>query len=485
MAGLDANGLTIKRLPEVLEDIETSEKSLINPDISTDPDTLLGQLNNIISASVADLWALAESINDNFNIDKAEGKNLDDLAALRKVTRISASKTNTDRQQFVGTDGTLIPAGSLFANPVTGDRFKNPDDVQLTSGSCLSATLSVKQVLNNTTYDIEVSGTTYTHVSSGSATANSIVTAFQTLINADINAKWTASLNGDNLIITSDDLTRISIVTVTYISADSVTTEGSIEALVDGDIIAPTNSITQIVTIISGLQSTTNNAQAVIGREVESDEELRIRIKTTSASDCTGTIPAIEDAILNNVAGVSSVKVTENTTATTDVDGRPPHSYETVVVGGDNADVASELWRTKPAGIQLHGNTYVVTVDSNGNNRDIYFTRPVAINFAVRVRYVKYNEEAYPVTGNDLISAAVLDYINALDIDKDVIPSRLFGPIYSATTGIDSLTVEVQTLASAGDPPVEINWQTTKYAIASDEFASITLADIIVEDVTP
>ena len=50
---LDANGLTIRRLPEVLEDLVTSEQQLINANISTDDDTLLGQLNVIIAAAIA------------------------------------------------------------------------------------------------------------------------------------------------------------------------------------------------------------------------------------------------------------------------------------------------------------------------------------------------------------------------------------------------------------------------------------------------
>jgi hypothetical protein len=56
----------------------------------------------------------------------------------------------------------------------------------------------------------------------------------------------------------------------------------------------------------------------------------------------------------------------------------------------------------------------------------------------------------------------------------------MFGPIYSAVTGIDELVVEVQEIASAGDPPNPVNWQTTRLAIDEDEFSSITDVDIVV-----
>lgn len=485
MAGLSKEGFQVKRLPEILSDIENAERQNIDPTLSTAEDTILGQLNNIYSYHISLLWELAEAVNDNFNIAKAEGKNLDDLATLRNVSRIKASKSSTDSQWFTGVNGATIPAGSLFSNPITGDEFSAPGAVITDSGSCISATLSVQNVLNSTEYSITVNGVEYTYTSTIAATKAEIVNAFVTEITNDTEKTWTATANGTDLIIATDDNDNpIDVQTTTYISIDSVTVVGALEAVEFGDIVAPAGAITNVVTVIPGLISTTNAEQLRLGRGEETDEELRIRIASASNSDCTGTIPSIQTAIVNNVEGVTSAIATENTTAVTDGEGRPPHSVEIVVVGGTDANVAQEIWRTKPAGIALHGNTSQDIQDSNGNIRTIKFTRATAVHFAVRVTYTLYDEEVFPATGSDLIKAAVLEYINDLIIGVDVIPNRLYGPIYSAVDGIEDLTVEIQTLANPGDTPDGGSWQTTKVPISSSQFASTVLADITTVDAT-
>jgi uncharacterized phage protein gp47/JayE len=384
----------------------------------------------------------------------------------------------------VGENGTTVPLGSFFSNPITGDRFKNPTAIVIDSSACLSANLEVTEVLNSTEYSIVVNSTTYTSTSDSDATVNEILSDFETQINADSSATWTANLASNVLTISSDDTTNISVSVVTYISISSVTVEGEIEAEETGAVIAPTGAITNIISVIPGLTSTVNNAALVLGRERETDEELRTRIKNSANADCTGTIPSIETAILNNVAGVTSVSITENVTAETDGAGRPPHSYETVVVGGNNSDIGEEIWRTKPAGIKLHGNTNVVIVDSNGNNRSIDFTRPSAVHTAVRVSYTTYGEETYPVGGDATIKSTVASHINSLGLDVDVITGRMFGPIYSAVEGINELTVEIQTLANQGDTPSGGSWSEDKISIDSDEYASTIVTDITVQDVT-
>lgn len=484
MAGLDSTGLTILRQPEIIEDIVLAEQQEIHPNINTADDEVLGQLNSIMSSSLTELWEGLLAVHDAFNIAKAEGKNLDDLAALRNVTRQDASKSATSDQQFIGANGTTIPAGTLLQNPVTLDRFLTTSSVSLDSNGCLSLTLSVGQVLNSTSYTISVNGVTYTYVSDIDATANEIVTDFDTQITNDTNITWSSSLDGDTLTITSDDNNLLTIIPINYFTVDSVTRNGSIEAEETGPVVAPAGSVTKVVSSIAGLTSTTNLSQLILGRDIETDAELRIRVQESTGSDCTGTIPSIEGAITGNVAGVTSALVTENTTAVTDGDGRPPHSYEVVVVGGDNDDVAQEIWRTKPAGIQLYGNTNVVIVDSNGNNRSINFTRPTVVNFAVQVSYTTYSEETFPVGGQDTIKQAVVDHVSGLGIDQDVITKRFFGPIYSAVEGIDDLVVEIQVITNAGDPPVGGSWQTATIPVSPSQFAGTTLVDVTVLDVT-
>jgi uncharacterized phage protein gp47/JayE len=554
---LDVNGLTIRRLPEVLVDIVADEQTNINSNISTDDDTFLGQLNNIIAAAIADQEALAQAVNDNFNPLKAEGRNLDDLAALIGITRITGAKSSTTDQQFIGDNGVSIPIGTILQNPINLDRFLTTAVTSLDVTSCISAKYSVAVLQNNTTYTITINTIDYAFLSDADATNLEILNGLEALITADVTATWTATVDtlNEQMEIKTSDTNNISISSTTFIGPDEVVNTGNAEAEVEGAIIAPANAVITIVTAVSGLTSTTNLTAYSAGRNKETDEELRSRLLVSQQIGGVATVEAIQDS-LNNIVGVTTAIVRENdqivfgqgsatvtfTNATNTVDltahgltngdpiqfsttatlptglspqaiqywvvtatandfqisltkggaavtfsddgtgtnkihiGRPPKSFESIVQGGTDAAVALDIWLTKPAGILPFGDTAVNITDSSGNQQTINFTRPAAVNLNFEVDYTKYDEESFPGNGEATIAQTVLDITNALTADEDVIPSRYFGPIYAAVSGIDSLVVRVENQASPG-------FQTTRLAIDIDEFASTTSTDITVTEV--
>lgn len=561
---LDANGLTIRRLPEVIADIVTSEQQNINANIATDDDTFLGQLNTIFAAAIADQEALAQAVYDNFNPLKAEGKNLDDLAALIGITRITGAVSTTSTQEFVGNNGVTVPASTILQNPITLDRFFTEAAVLLDVASCISAKYSVVTLLNNTTYTLTVNTVDYSYLSDSDATALEILNGLEALITADATATWAATVDtiNEQLNIATSDTANITISSTTFIGPDEVVNAGTANAEFEGAVVAPANSVTGIVTAVSGLTSTTNPDSYTIGRDRETDEELRARLLTSQQISGVATVEAIQDS-LRNVLGVTTATVVENssilfadgeavvtfTNSTNTVDllghtlvngdpiqfsttgslpaellpqaiqywvvnatvndfqvsltkggsvvtftddgsgtnsiliGRPPKSFESIVQGGTDLDVATEIWLTKPAGIQPFGSTLVNVTDSSGNIQEIGFTRPTEVNLAFEVEYTKYSEEVFPVSGEVTMAQTVLDVTEALGIDEDVIPSRYFGDIYSAVSGVNSLVVKVQVIANPGDTPNPASWQTTKLAIDLDGFANTTSVDIVILEV--
>lgn len=564
MAGLDENGLTIKRQPEIINNLVGSERENIHPDISVRDDELLGQLNTIISSSIAEQWELTAAVNDSSNVLKAEGKNLDDLAVLIGLSRIAATKSSTTTQEFVGNNGVTVPVGTLLQNPVTLDTFNTITPVVLNVSSCLRANYSVKVLENSTTYTISIDGTSYSYESDLDATNLEILNGLEAEITADTLATWSAEVDtvNEQLIITSDSLTSINITSTTFISADEVMAQGSVQAVEEGSISAPPNSVFIILTAIAGFTSTANPQAYIVGRLRETDEDFRARILTSQQSGGKATAEAIQDT-LNNLAGVvtavviendkilydggSSVVTFTNTTNTVNlvshglvagapvqlqttgstptgllpqfvqywvinpttnnfqlslskggsvVDftddgtgintiliGRPPKSFETIVQGGTDEDIATTIWQTKPAGIETFGSTTTVINDSLGRPQSIKYTRPTEIYIAILLEYTKYDEETFPNNGENTMAQIALDYTNRLGIGVDVIPSRYFGPIYNAVNGIDSLTVSIQIIASPGDPIVPGSWQTTRLPIDLGDFASTTPQDITVTEV--
>jgi len=483
MAGLTENGLTIKRLPEVLEDIINKERELIDSGIITTDDSIIGQLNSIIGSSIAQLWELAQAVNDNFNKNKAEGKNLDDLGDIIGIYRISESNTFGD-VRFTTRDGLTLNAGTLVLSPTTNYRFEVASTTIVSALACVATTLRVVNVNNSTAYTVRINGVEYLYTSDSDTSALEIVTGLKALIDADTDATWTATIELNNdLTITSDSDSEISVVVIPFISVRSAVRDVRVVCIEPGPISAPPNTVTQLVSANTEVLSLTNPGEFSPGRLEESDEDFRRRFNISSANG-KATLAAIRDN-LTLLDGVSYVNVIENETLVTDSDSRPPKSFEAIVLGGEDVDVATSVWDTKPAGIEMYGNTTEIITDEYGIQRTVEFTRPVIINMAIQVTYTIYDEEMFPSGGEEAIKNTVLAAVNALGVDVDVIPTRLFGPIYSAVPGIDNLIVEVQELANPGDAPVVMDWQEARFPIGAREYAQTTLGDIDIVDATP
>jgi hypothetical protein len=168
------------------------------------------------------------------------------------------------------------------------------------------------------------------------------------------------------------------------------------------------------------------------------------------------------------VDSVTSVSVYENRTHLF-VSLMPPHSFETVVSGGSNQAVADKIWQVKPAGIETYGNTAVQVLDENGDLQIINFSRPADRYAWIRVSVnALYPEEPLPVAVVSAIKAAVLAYGVGLGVGEDVITQRFYGPIYTATTGLGSITVEAALTTLPGDVPT---YSTANGAVARAEIA--------------
>jgi uncharacterized phage protein gp47/JayE len=469
-------GLTIRRFPEVEADIQDSLVTNLNTSLVFDNDTLLGQLVAIIGAEIADEEALLQAIYDSFDIAKAEGAALDRLVALIGITRLDAARTSGD-QDFTGADGTVIPQGTLVANPSSLDQFETGFALTLAPSSCKEVTYSVSSVLNNTLYTIEVNGNDFSYTSSGAATVTEIVDGLVAQINLPSGRTWEAQNVGDQLRVFTLNQDNIAVSAITFLLVESVTASVFTQATVTGDIRAPANSLTQIVSSVSGLDSTTNPLSFTTGRDKETDEELRERASQTTQLAGSSTVPANISAVAN-VEGVSAVLLVENLSDVVDGEGRPPHSYEVIVEGGVDGDIARAIFNEKPAGIQTFGDITVNVLDQTETPRAISFSRPDDIIIATRVTYDLYDEELFPPTGPDDIVQAVLEAGNALGIGEDVIPKRFYGPIYAAVSGLNDITVEMQILASSGDVPNPGSWSEAKISISDSQVSSFNLADV-------
>lgn len=159
--------------------------------------------------------------------------------------------------------------------------------------------------------------------------------------------------------------------------------------------------------------------------------------------------------IVINVANtlfIDSVTASVSDQTATINGGRPPKSFEAVIEGGSNEDIANQIWKTKPAGIETYGNTQDTITDSQGNSQVIYFSRPAPVYIWIQVALTLYSQETFPTNGLQLVAEAIYNYGSGLGVGIDVLLQRVLAQIFMVP-GIASGTMTIASTLSLEDSP--------------------------------
>lgn len=479
--GLTANGFVPKRFEDVVTSLQTKAQVEFGPDINITPDGVVGQFLLTLAPEFTSLWELGEAVYNGFNAPAAEGQQLDDLCALNGITRLAAAPSRVP-VEFTGNIGTVISTSMIVSRTSTGDQFQVAEAVTLDDVNCTEFVVDVSTVANTTPYTMTINGEAVSYTSDASATEGEITAGlkanFDTI--SELTSIATCTDNGDGTVTVSLNAnqlygsTRLTVTVSADLTITKVTNSTSAECTVDGRVYCPAGWIDTIETPIAGLDSIRNRVDAVVGREAETDTELRTRRLVSLKTPAAGTRDALLSAVLN-LDGVSAAYLYENVETTTDSDGRPGNTFEMVVDGGDDQEIADTIWAKKPAGIGTTNRgsaSGVSVIDSNGDTHLIYFSRPATITMYVRVEYSLFDEEVFPTDGQARIADAVVAYGESLGLGKDIIPKRFFGPIYNAVDGLNDLTVGISTDG--------VTYTNSKFSIDPFERPSFALARVVV-----
>lgn len=160
------------------------------------------------------------------------------------------------------------------------------------------------------------------------------------------------------------------------------------EATSWGDITALSSSKFSLKTPSLGISEVVYNVdgEATIGRNTETDEELRARRVDATTYTASSILSSIK-AVVSQIKGVEYINAYENDTMQT-VDGIPAKSFEVVVEGGDDDEIAKGILIKKPAGIQAYGTITKTVNDEYGNHFQIGFTRPIKQPIDIKLTFV-------------------------------------------------------------------------------------------------
>lgn len=451
--GLTEQGPNPKRLDVILDEVHDDLTRYTGKNTRQNPQSFLNHYLTNVADAIAELWDFGVEVYHSQYPSSATGASLDNAAQFGGSTRGEAAKSYY-RILCTGTDGTLIPAGTMIASDTSPEtNLRNPVDGMISRTSFNKAAVVLTTPKTTAALGVAINGTLYTITPDPKKSTREILDALRAAI-TDKDFSVSLATDTDALLIEATDETSSN----TLVLSENLTTSsvGSIVQFAtvdDGDILIPNGVITKIVRSVSGLRSITNVGTYVAGQLEETDVELRKSYAEKIFNRSFAMLESIKSAILQNVQGVVSVAPYENYTDEIDSAGRWPHSIEIVVDGGDPTEIAQQILNTKAPGINTFGSVETVLHGIYGEELIVRFNRPTYVRVWFKVGVTLSRNVNPPTNYVDLIKEQIMEKMGALGAGEDVILQKF----NIAVSGIDYVDVWLFSTTDAGTSPTSYN----------------------------
>lgn len=372
---ISTQGLILPDTDSIKAEVQAKFREALGNDLSLEDSTPQGRLIDAITQMRMEVLRTCAAVANVINPNLSYGSYLDAICALTDCVRKSATRS-TVIATLGGTEGTVIPAGSL-AETIAGDVFYSENEVTIGETGTVEAV---------------------------------------------------------------------------FLSQET------------GEIPCAEGALTTIQTTVLGWETITNANAAVLGRNEESDTELKIR-RLETLYNGRGFIGDVQSR-LSNIDNVRSYIVRQNNkNKNINISNitLKPHSVYACVYGGTDQDVAMALYNSVPAGCDYTGSTTVTVTDPyNHQAYEVSFDRPTVIQIDVKV-YIKKDTGTGDVTG--AVKQAVIDYenglitnVNGLSVGVNVSPFEIASAINIEVPGVFVNQVQI---AKHGEnmsiDPIDIN----------------------------
>lgn len=424
-------------LDDLLDRVEAKFSPIYGEPLRRDPASVIGQLCGVL-AGAEDDWV--QGLEDSFDSD-------DPRTATGAAHEAICAVTDTYKKDATASFGTWIATGDNAIAPQAGDVVTSPDGLLR--------------------YELATAVTLATATARATSTA---VAAGQVRRNG--GRCYYCSVAGTTGIGPGPSGTVVGVeemdgtVTWRYLGDGAAFGSVAITALELGPVGGAAFGLSKIGTPRAGWKGGANPEDVTIGRDVESDEVLRVRRLAELHGPGRAAANAIRAAFLKR-SDVSEAIVFQNVEHDT-VDGIPGHAVELVVLGSIlDADVGATLLGFVAAGIKTHGTSSVVVADTRGILHTIKFTRPADVDVYARINVAadrnlwpnQVDPDNAPLTvGQVAAIAALLAYGQAsLGLGVNARHARLGAAVTAAgIAGTLGITVTLDTAAIASQPLADV-----------------------------
>ena len=305
---------------------------------------------------------------------------------------------------------------------------------------------------------------------------------------------------GDNALVPAgtrctDENNNVIWTTVSNVylaqGAGDLVPNGSVtaKATVNGPVEAAVGTITKILDELPSVLSVINETAAIPGESNESDASLRLRRERSTMSYSRGMAESIHAAIMG-LDGVAYCKIYANRTTSTDSQtGIPAKSIAVIVQGGDDLEIAKQIFNRAGLCTGFYGNTSVTYQDTMGIGHVVRFSRPTAIPIDVRITIAQVEGGFLETDYADKIKANIVAFARngiaglgistdkfdtfGFPVGEDVSVSRLYTPV-NAVKGVKIVSLLIKKASSSASPT------TNDVTIAWNEVAEFSPSNITI-----
>lgn len=355
--------------------------------------------------------------------------------------RRSPNKYSYYTLHCTGDDGTVVRQGATVAtNTAPQAKLAAVSEFVITRENFNRVSIRVAAPVTGAIYSVSINGVQYSFTSS-SDDELSIIEGLSKVVKPD-GYKVSVNESSITLDIICESSSRSGILVLSdNLTTSSVTTLADFATVEYGKLIFPNGTITVMVTNISGFNAVENLIEPTYGRLQETDVELRHSYLAKSAIRSTRMIDSICSQLINNVPNVESATGYENDTDDTDKEGRPPHSVEIIVDGGDETSIASIILDKKAAGIQTFGSITVNVATEYGDSIPVSFNRPEYIYVWMKVT-LDADKSYLPTNYANLTIESIVEDASKLQAGDNMLSQTFNDGIYSAVGGVTYVDIK-------------------------------------------
>lgn len=462
--GITDKGFVLKRMDSIMEELHSDLSKGFGFDTRLNQDSFLNVLITSFAGKIADVWEEAQNSYYAKYPSTALGVNLDNAVQYGGIRRAKSKKTYYPIH-CTGVDGTKVRKGVQIGTTTSPQiTLSSPTEFNISRSNCNSIVIKVVYI-EPSEYFVVINGEKISYISEDAQAVNILHNLAELVVSVTENQIQAFIDTENEVLILKDSVSSRSnnIELSENLTTDKVTTIAAFATDNYGKVYIPQGLATEIITVVSGFISCTNIVSPTYGRLTETDVELRHSYIAKSAIRSSRMIDSITSRILDVVDGVESADGFENDSNSIDADGRPPHSVEIIVDGGDETKIAQIILEEKAGGIQTYGKIEIPVVTWRNDVIPIRFNRPEYLYVWLRV--VLHGEQTIiPANYKNLAVQSILNDINGYVTGTPLLSQKLNDQLYKNIAGLTYIDIKA------------FSTQDKDYVPAKDEYVNVNIS---------